>query len=188
MESHTIVLYEKSETEGSIFAFGGYYKGNYINSITEYNIELGTCTKVDIAKDLPVPLGRIGQSMAIVGDKIYVQGGESGDGQYLSDLWMYSIPKKTWKEIIVESEIPKARSGHTLIPYKNALYIFGGKTGNIHETNELWKFDIEKNKYELKHDTLLEQYTESEIKAMMNNKAQAGSQDKSPKNAASIFN
>ena len=186
VESHTIILYEKSETEGSIFTFGGYHKGKYLNTMTEFKIEQASCVKIEIDKELPAPVGRISHAMAIIKDNIYIHGGESSDGIYLSDLWTFSITNKTWTEIVVETETPKARSGHTMIAYNNSLYLFGGKTGNIHETNELWKFDIEKNKYELKHDTLLEQYTEQEIKSMMSNKKEGEEMGKkSPKNTTS---
>lgn len=60
------------------------------------------------------------------------------------------------------------------------IYIFGGKTGNIHETNELWLFDIQKLSFSIIHDTLLEQYSEKELQSMLN-KSHLEDTKKSPK-------
>ena len=43
------------------------------------------------------------------------------------------------------------------------FYIFGGKTGLIKESNEIWKFIPERNEYECVHETLLEQFTKEEL-------------------------
>ena len=43
------------------------------------------------------------------------------------------------------------------------FYIFGGKTGLIKESNDIWKFIPERNEYECVHETLLEQFTKEEL-------------------------
>ena len=45
----------------------------------------------------------------------------------------------------------------------NEIYIFEGKIGMFQECNDLWKFDINGNKFILLHDTTLEQFTDEEI-------------------------
>ena len=59
---------------------------------------------------------------------------------------------------------PKGRSGHTMTVLGNEFYIFGGKTGLIKESNELWKFNPDAVEYTLIHETLIEQFTEEELK------------------------
>lgn len=49
------------------------------------------------------------------------------------------IPK--WERITFQSAAPLARTGHTLVPYRNKLYLFGGTDGDYHY-NDSWSFDI----------------------------------------------
>jgi hypothetical protein len=59
---------------------------------------------------------------------------------------------------------PEGRSGQTMININGTIYIFGGKLGLIKESNELWKLDTSTPKYEIIHDTLIEQFSEEELK------------------------
>lgn len=148
----------------------------------EYKIEQGTCCKIEIADESEenTPQGRILHSMATYQNDIYIYGGESKVGDYLGDLWKFSTSENKWTKIDIHDDGPKPRSGHSIITIGSKIYVFGGKTGNIHETNELWAFDIEKQKFELKHDTLLEQYTDKELQSM-SLLAQTEESKKSPK-------
>jgi N-acetylneuraminic acid mutarotase len=58
---------------------------------------------------------------------------------------------------------PKGRSGHCMVVVGDEFYIFGGKTGLIKESNDIWKFIPERNDYECVHETLLEQFTKEEL-------------------------
>ena len=58
---------------------------------------------------------------------------------------------------------PKGRSGHSMVCIGDEFYIFGGKTGLIKESNEIWKFIPERTEYECIHETLLEQFTKEEL-------------------------
>ena len=58
---------------------------------------------------------------------------------------------------------PQARSGHSMVVIGDTFYIFGGKTGLIKESNEVWKFIPEQNEYECVHEVLLEQFTKEEL-------------------------
>ena len=58
---------------------------------------------------------------------------------------------------------PKGRSGHSMVVIGNEFFIFGGKTGLIKESNEIWKFIPERKEYECVHETLLEQFTKEEL-------------------------
>ena len=58
---------------------------------------------------------------------------------------------------------PKGRSGHSMVVIGDEFYIFGGKTGLIKESNEIWKFIPQNVQYECVHETLLEQFTREEL-------------------------
>ena len=59
---------------------------------------------------------------------------------------------------------PKARSGHSMVLVGDMFYIFGGKTGLIKESNEIWEFNPNDCVYSCVHETLLEQFTKEELK------------------------
>ena len=63
----------------------------------------------------------------------------------------------------IEDIRPKGRSGHSMVVIGDEFYIFGGKTGLIKESNEIWKFIPERTEYECVHETLLEQFTKEEL-------------------------
>ena len=58
---------------------------------------------------------------------------------------------------------PEGRSGHSMVCINDTFYIFGGKTGLIKESNEVWKFNPNDIIYECVHQTLLEQFTKEEL-------------------------
>ena len=58
---------------------------------------------------------------------------------------------------------PKGRSGHSMVLVGDLFYIFGGKTGLIKESNEIWEFNPADCHYECVHETLLEQFTKEEL-------------------------
>ena len=58
---------------------------------------------------------------------------------------------------------PEGRSGHSMVLVNDTFYIFGGKTGLIKESNEIWKFNPNDIFYECVHQTLLEQFTKDEL-------------------------
>ena len=63
----------------------------------------------------------------------------------------------------IEDIRPKGRSGHSMVVIGDEFFIFGGKTGLIKESNEIWKFIPSTTQYECVHETLLEQFTKEEL-------------------------
>ena len=58
---------------------------------------------------------------------------------------------------------PEGRSGHSMVLVGDMFYIFGGKTGLIKESNEIWEFNPSDVQYSCVHQTLLEQFTKEEL-------------------------
>ena len=130
-------------------------RDNIIHKTNKINFSKKIKNKVPRPDELPEP--RINQSQVTVSDTLlYIYGGINSEGHYLDDMWSFCITDYLWTKIEIKGEIPKARSGHSCLIQDNFLYIFGGKTANIFEVNEFWKFDIENSKFILIHDTLLE--------------------------------
>lgn len=186
MTGHTLNYHPETH---SLILFGGFAKGAYLNAVYIYDIETNSWTKINAHennsnknnessenndnrlntnntyKDInsnDYPCGRMLHSSTINNDNLYIFGGKTGDGIYLNDFWRFSIFSKTWEKIKVDGEIPKGRSGHTMVSCENCIFIFGGKVGDLQERNEFWKFDVDKNSFALIHDTMLEQHVDSQ--------------------------
>lgn len=189
MTGHTLNYHAETH---SLVVFGGFAKGAYLNAVYIYDIEANTWSKINpnennnnsatennetndhnnnrlntnnTYKDIhnsDYPCGRMLHAATIHNDYLHVFGGKTGDGIYLSDFWRFSLYSKTWEKIKVEGEVPKGRSGHTMVTSENCIYIFGGKVGDLQERNEFWKFDADKNSFAIIHDTMLEQHVDSQ--------------------------
>ncbi len=174
MTGHTLNYHQETH---SLVVFGGFAKGSYSNVIYTYDIESNTWLKNDpndnndsnLVDDdrkinkLKYPCGRMLHTAIILNDYLYIFGGKTGDGIYLNDFWRFSLFSKHWEKVNVEGEIPKGRSGHTMISQDNIIYIFGGKVGDLLERNEFWKYDLNSKNFNIIHDTMLEQHMDNQI-------------------------
>lgn len=93
------------------------------------------------------PCGRYGHAACMLGGYFYVHGGHV-DGKNFDDLWAFDIRQLgrndgqyTWERITYNSPAPLARTGHTIVPYQNQLFLFGGTDGDYHY-NDSWSFHI----------------------------------------------
>ncbi|KAF7837858.1 acyl-CoA-binding domain-containing protein 4 [Senna tora] len=118
--------------------------------------EISTCTTgnsenwmvLSIAGDKPIP--RSNHAAAVIGNKMIVVGGESGNG-LLDDVQVLSFDRFSWttassKLYLSPSSLPlkiPACKGHSLVSWgKNALLI-GGKTEPGSNRISVWSFDTE---------------------------------------------
>ena len=159
-----------------LVVFGGFSKGTFSNTVYTYDIlenswrnneqhesdnEIleeggGTAVQTEVGT-ASAPEPRINHSQVTVGTSIVIYGGVDKNGNCYDDIWKFDLISNSWKKILVNGEIPKARQGHTAIVVDdNQILFFGGKTANIFEINELWKFDLELNRFDLVQGTLLQ--------------------------------
>lgn len=176
IENHSAVSSDKG-----IYIFGGFSYGNHLNSLYVFYPDSKTVQKIsgtdtyDPIKNQDYPNPRINSAICVLNESIYMFGGKTQEGHYLNDVWIYSITNNQWRKVIPKEDatIPKGRSGHTMTLFKGELYIFGGKTGNIHENNDFWKFNPKSEEFELIQDTLLEhlETTESSVEKHQSKKS-----------------
>lgn len=172
MTGHSLNFHLETST---LAVFGGFAKGVYLNDVYIYNIQLNEWSQYNFSGNPEeinkgenkgsasgIPIGRMLHSSAILNNNLYIFGGKTGDGIYLNDLWSFNLFSKSWQKINVAGEIPKGRSGHTMIGSDNSIYIFGGKVGDLLERNEFWKYEADRNQFTLIHDTMLEQHSDSQ--------------------------
>lgn len=60
------------------------------------------------------------------------------------ELWRFDIASQTWEFITKRGRVPDARFGHSLVGYKNRLFLFGGQTDDQELRSDLWSFDLTK--------------------------------------------
>ena len=83
----------------------------------------------------PLPEGRYGHSLNILGSKIYVFGGQV-EGYFFNDLVAFDLnalqhPGNKWEFLIQNSheggpspgQIPPARTNHTMVTFNDKLYL-----------------------------------------------------------------
>lgn len=131
-----------------MLVFGGDTKVNEDDHQDDslYILDLRTqeWTKVPV---LAGPSGRYGHAACMFGGSFYVHGGHV-DGRNLDDLWSFDLrqlgqgpgPYK-WERVNYATPAPLARTGHTLVPTRDKLYLFGGTDGDYHY-NDSWSFDM----------------------------------------------
>jgi len=98
------------------------------------------------------PLARSSHGVSVVGDTLYIFGGEHSArnpiGAELNCIDLKSDQPK-WTEVEVE-QAPLARFGHSQVTANGSIYVFGGRMGtDIGEKlmNDLWRFDPKTSKW-----------------------------------------
>jgi N-acetylneuraminic acid mutarotase len=89
---------------------------------------------------------RYGCMSASDGERVYVFGGYSDDGDH-NDMWYFDIAANRWGLIAPESTIsgaPAARYCAAFVYYKEKLYLFGGRSRRYAKLNfnDVWMFDL----------------------------------------------
>jgi hypothetical protein len=92
------------------------------------------------------PCARFAHTATVVGDKIYLFGGNDGQNLF-NDMHVLDTETWTWSPCHTTGEIPLARAGHAAVLVNDAcICFFGG--GDIHgPTNDLYIFDVDTHEW-----------------------------------------
>lgn len=127
--------------KGTIVVFGGYCNTDYFNDVYRYDIAANTWTK-DNATSGSVPAGRYHSSAFILGDVLYVLGGETSSSG-AKDSYSYNLLNHTWTAIANHTgSVPDARSGAATVALVNRAVLFGGNNGGV-VYGDTWQFVLE---------------------------------------------
>eukprot|EP01060_Flectonema_neradi_P037606 TRINITY_DN7614_c0_g1_i1.p1 TRINITY_DN7614_c0_g1~~TRINITY_DN7614_c0_g1_i1.p1 ORF type:complete len:414 (+),score=45.68 TRINITY_DN7614_c0_g1_i1:49-1290(+) len=136
---HTAVLHDNK-----MITFGGH-------DLKE-NSFLGDLLVFDVAKSRWVPPSeyaeaeqhgnrpscRRAHSAGVIGDKMIIFGGFSGD-KCLNDIYSLDLNTYIWSKITPTGQSPCARGGHSSVVHNNSLLIFGGWDTSLKYHNDVWK-------------------------------------------------
>ncbi|RHZ87766.1 hypothetical protein Glove_30g35 [Diversispora epigaea] len=135
--------------ENNMIVFGGILENN--KESDDYIYILNTVTKhwSKILIPITTSAGRYGHSANIIGNVMYIFGGQNERGIYFNDLITFDIkePKTNdlgWKFVVPINEPPSVRAGHSVCSYQDNLYVFGGTDG-VKCYNDLWCYDTKNN-------------------------------------------
>lgn len=103
---------------------------------------------LSVSGDKPTP--RFNHAAAVVGNKMVVVGGESGNG-LLDDVRVLSFDRFSWttassKLYLSPTSLPlkiPACKGHALVPWGKKVLLIGGKTEPVSDKVSVWAFDME---------------------------------------------
>ncbi len=113
--------------------FGGF--GN--NEGVVYALDLTTMYWSNINN---VQYRRYGHTANLIGNSIYLFGGEDNDGYY-NDLHKYDVNSKTLTIAITSGNIPSARAYHGSAVIEEKLCIFGGNGREAKKDNTLYSLN-----------------------------------------------
>lgn len=143
-----------------MYIFGGFAKigaSGQNNELWRYSITENVWVDLTMPPGARGPIGRIGFSMAAIGNLIYIFGGgcdaalngTSQQGQ-CGDSWVYNTVLNAWSEVTstnaqYDSPRPRRATNGDVAAY-GLIYLFGGVYIGINNTNitlfdDLWVFD-----------------------------------------------
>ncbi|XP_015912257.1 uncharacterized protein [Parasteatoda tepidariorum] len=100
-------------------------------------------SNVQLTNGCPAPTSRSKHAMCVSQEGfIYLLGGRSANLP-LKDLWKFDPVKSVWEELKCRGNRPPCLQEHTMVCWKNNIYVFGGEIG-FASTGEtpLWILDL----------------------------------------------
>ena len=122
-----------------IFAIAGETINGITKSVERYDPQTDTWAQLS---DKPTPVTHV--SSVVLGEKIYVPGGELPSGSTTDVLEVYDPRKDIWE---TKAPLPVKISGYALAAYEGEMYLFGGWIGEEVQ-NIVLRYDPEDDLWE----------------------------------------
>lgn len=109
-------------------------------------------SNVQVSDGCPAPSSRSKHAMCVSQEGfIYLMGGRSANLP-LKDLWKFDPVQSIWEELKCRGNRPPCLQEHTMVCWKNTIYVFGGEIG-FASTGEtpLWILDLNTNVWKKHH-------------------------------------
>jgi kelch-like protein 18 len=105
---------------GQLFAIGGETGGGITGAVERYDPAADQWTPLTTSK--PTRVSNIGA--ATVGERIYVPGGRTAEGEPTSVVEAYDLVLESWSQV---APLPRPLSAYALTVYGGQIYLFGGR-------------------------------------------------------------
>ena len=145
LDSHSAVVYEEG-TASWMVVFGGYAVGHRVNTVYSLNL---VNEKWKLAHTSAGPAVRSNHSAVLYKEHMYTFGGTNDEGEKLNDMWKLDMRTYAWEEIRTTGDVPSSRSGHSAVIFSDLMIIFGGMKDITKETNDMYTYSIDTNKWVL---------------------------------------
>ncbi|KAG8363912.1 hypothetical protein BUALT_Bualt19G0071800 [Buddleja alternifolia] len=129
-ESHTANVV--GDEKLVIFGGSGEGEANYLNDLHILDLKIMEWSSPEVKGNIPAP--RDSHSSVVVGNRLFVFGGDSGD-RYQGDVSVLDMNKLSWSRVDTHGPSPGARAGHA------SMYIIGG-VGDKKYYNDIWVLDV----------------------------------------------
>ena len=123
-----------------LYMFGGFNGVRSFNKLEVFDIENNHWSALNDIRG-SVPVSRDAHAMVVYKDSLYLYGGHDGEN-YLNDMYEFSIPNKTWTQILASNSIVNGIRGHSANCINQNIYIFGGYDGKL-RSNVILVYNIE---------------------------------------------
>uniref|UniRef100_A0A0E0LL90 tRNA wybutosine-synthesizing protein 2/3/4 n=1 Tax=Oryza punctata TaxID=4537 RepID=A0A0E0LL90_ORYPU len=112
--------------EQHILTFGGFGgPGRHArrNYCLVLNHRSGLLTELKVTES---PSPRMGHTITVVGNDIYVVGGRGGPSEILNDVWFLESTMNRWSKVDCSGDFFRPRHRHAAAAVDHILYVFGG--------------------------------------------------------------
>ena len=123
-----------------LYMFGGFNGVRSFNKLEVFDIENSHWSALNDVRG-SIPVSRDAHAMVVYKDSLYLYGGHDGEN-YLNDMYEFSIPNKTWTQILASNSIVNGIRGHSANCIGQNIYIFGGYDGKL-RSNVILVYNIE---------------------------------------------
>lgn len=127
-----MLWFEKKEEE----------KKNTLCNKTTGNRIISMWSPVIPSDETETPCCRSKHAICQTGPHIYLLGGRRGNSA-IKDFWCYHKADRRWEKVVGTGPSPGFLQDHTMVAYKDFLYVFGGELSFCnHDEIPLWKLNI----------------------------------------------
>ncbi|KAK0396587.1 hypothetical protein QR680_001776 [Steinernema hermaphroditum] len=90
----------------------------------------------------PAPEGVASHGAVLIGDLIWIFGGTSFTRNHMfKRISVYNTATSTWTQKTSNNTPPRPRYDHSVVQYKDVVYLYGGVINEGNTTNELWSLN-----------------------------------------------
>ena len=108
--------------------------------------------------------GRASHKTVVYDNKLWVASGDDFSHSHFQEMASFNFGTRMWQYHSSNSPSqaqPTQRYGHSLVAYRDKLYMFGGLKHNV-ITNELWEFDTRQHMWQLRHPVVAPRSSEEQ--------------------------